>query len=437
MKYTPLALILFYVAFTYSLIFTGPIIYFGFNIPLTTIFLAATSFAMYFGYRLGVQSFDANLGRSIRPPKREFSILPLLWFCVGFALLGLIVSVIQALVGGTLNLSAAEIGQTYVDSYDQYERNTGSYSVTFLIYSLTLPASFITSIWGIYYFKRLSLALKVSVLVLIIGTLLFYTIGSGKQKQLGDTIIFLIAAVAVAQARAGRVISLKVLFAGAVVGMLALAGFAYILGERYAALSIDAFNINQRSIVLQQVDLTHPVFGLLGYDTGFGLAAFTSYLSQGYFGLSLSLESDFTWSYMIGFSYSLTVLANRLLGLPWVIDYTYPYVVARETAWSGSKWYSIFPHWASDFTFTGTVFLFGFFAFVYARCWREAVHHENPFAILLFGLMTLGAFFIPANNQLFLSPGSLFTVLVVVGLYLTFKKRFNRTTASLVAVPPR
>lgn len=429
MKNAPLYTVLAYVAVTFGLLLLGPVTYHGFNPAKTSLFLGATVFSMFIGYKLGLQTFERSL--SVRQPvaRPPFSILPLFRVCLALAIAGLLVSVIQAALGGTLNLSAQEIGQAYVDGYADYERNTGTYSLTFLLYSVTLAPSFVASVWGLFYFRRLSLLLKLGVVFLIVGTLWFYTIGSGKQKQLGDTIIFVIAVGSIAYARSGRAVNFKILIPALIAAFISVIGFISILSQRYTASSIDAINIIYKAHPLQSFNLDHPIFELLGYDIGFATAILTGYLSAGYFGLSLALDTDPTWSYMIGFSYSLTVLANRFLGLPWVIDKTYPYIVGQETGWGASKWHSVFPHWASDFTFPGTVILFGFFAYVFARCWRESVEYENPFAILLYSMLVMGAFFIPANNQLFISPGSLVNVLLIVTMYLLFHKRFNHSSS--------
>lgn len=429
MKNAPLYTVLAYIAVTFGLLLMGPVSYHGFNADKTSLFLFATATAIFLGYKLGIQTFERQFAAAPLRAKPPFSILPLFRVCLALAIGGLLMSVAQAVLAGTLNLSISELGQAYVDSYADYERNTGNYSLTFIIYSLTLPPTFVASIWGLFYFRRISLILKFAVSFLIIGTLLFYTIGSGKQKQLGDTIIFLIAVGSIIYARSGRTVNLRVLVPAMIVGVVATIGFISILSQRYTASSINAINIIYKAHPLQSFNLDHPIFELLGYDIGFATSILISYLSAGYYGLSLALDTDPTWSYMIGFSYSLTVLANRFLGLPWVIDKTYPYIVGQETGWGASKWHSIFPHWASDFTFPGTVILFGFFAYVFARCWRESVQYENPFAILLYSMLVMGAFFIPANNQLFISPGSLANVIFIVTMYLIFHKRFNRSSA--------
>ena len=422
MQRTPIRLLLAFIAATFLLNVFGPVSYLGFRPWLTASFLALVCLAMWIGFGLGVRVFEREQASSaaLMPGKDH---RPLFYLCLTVALAGLAISVSQAVLAGQLNMSAADLGQTYIDAYANYERNTGSYSATFIIYSLSAPAAFIASVWGLMYFRRLSLAMRLAVVVLIGGSLLFYTIGSGKQKHLGDTLIYLLAVWAIAYGRAGKAVNWRVVVPALVLVFLAVVGFIAILGQRYEALSIDIFNVNVRGHPLLSYDLDHPLFAWLGYDVGFGFSMLSGYLSQGYFGLSLALETHFTWSYMLGFSYSLMVIADRVFGLPFVISHTYPALVGAETGWDESKWHTAFTHWASDVTFPGTIILFGLFAYVWAKAWNRALVQDNPYAVLLFALMLQGAIFLPANNQLFISPGSVATVIIVIVLYVRYAGR--------------
>jgi hypothetical protein len=198
-----------------------------------------------------------------------------------------------------------------------------------------------------------------------------------------------------------------------------------VLGQRYDALGVNAANVNRRVLDLIYVDTGHPIFWVFGNDYGLSLALFLSYLSQGYYGLGLALETNWHWTYFLGSSYSISVFANRLFGLEWQWPNNLFSQTGLTTGWGDSHWYTVFTHFATDFTFPGTILLFGFFAYAYARSWRAAIRYENPFAILMFALLTMGAFFMPANNQLLHTPGALFTTLLVSSLYLGFGRRFN------------
>ena len=67
------------------------------------------------------------------------------------------------IAGGTLNTSISEVGNAYINVYEDYERNTGDYSLTFLISTAAYIPYLVTTILGIYYFKKLPMAYKVMV----------------------------------------------------------------------------------------------------------------------------------------------------------------------------------------------------------------------------------------------------------------------------------
>jgi hypothetical protein len=426
MTYAPLQLIVAYIAITFSLAVLGPVIYYGFDILLTGTYIALVIAFVVAGYSSGARSplktaVPWRPGLSNKPTdiRRFFNI------SLALALVGLGTAFAEQLTTAGITFSFSQIGDVYIKGYEGYERNSGNYSTAFIIYTLAYVPTFIATVWGIYYYRHFSRVTRYLVVLLILGTLVLYTFGSGKQKQLGDTVIICIAVAGIRYARSGKLLNMRYVIGSLVVGFGTLMGFVAILAQRYSAASITALNVNQKTLNLMSYDLDHPVFSILGFNSGLAVSAFTSYLSQGYFGLSLALHTESTWSYMAGFSYAISVALNRGLGLPWAYYHTYPYIVGVETGWGESKWSTAFPSFASDFTFTGTLFLFCFLAYCYAKIWRESVDFENPFAILLFTVMTMGAFFLPANNQLFISPGSTLNVFITVILFLRYHRRFN------------
>lgn len=413
--FAPLKIALAYILVSFTIALVGPVQYVDFDKGHTALFIGAVSVAMLIGYAMGVRSMASH-----RPPSAPLNSRPNLALfdaSLAIALLALAVSVYSAVASGSLNTSLSNLGDAYINSYEGYRRNTGTYSLAFLLYSLSLPFSLIASVWGLFYFFKLDKRRRILTLLLVVGGLLFYLVGTGKQKQVGDILIYLIAIGAVKYGIRGRHFSLKLILQAVVGAIVAVAVFVAVLGQRYAAMNVGAFNINERANPRMSFDIDHPVFKLFGPDFGFSLSVFSSYLSQGYYGLSLALDTDWEWTRMTGFSYSLSVIFDRFLGFEWQWPNTIVYQVGATTGWGESKWHTAFSHFASDFTWPGTVLLFGFFAFVYARCWLFSIRYGNPYAILMFTLLTLGMFFLPANNQLFHSPGALFSLVMVAVLY--------------------
>lgn len=433
--YAPLKFFLTYLALTLSLAIWGPTQYYMFPIGKTLLFMAAVMMSIATGYIYGGAT---ELPRPFkgRPGSSEF-VRSLFNVSLAISFLALAASIASSLGSGQLNTDFSAIGDAYMTGYEGYERNTGNYSLVFILYSFSLPFSFIALILGFYFYSSLGNFAKILVSTLAILSLLFYVLGSGKQKQLGDILIYLFTVAALKYGVRQKAIQLRWLLGGAGFAIVGLLAFVAVLSQRYSALGVNVGNVNQRVLDRIFIDTTHPIFAIFGEDYGLNVSLFLSYLSQGYYGLGLALETSWHWTHFQGFSYSISVLANRIFGLEWEWPNTLVYQVGLTTGWGESKWHTVFTHFATDFTLPGTVILFGFFAYVYARAWRAAIRFENPFAILLFAQLTMGAFFMPANNQLLHSPGGLFTILVVSGLYLSIGRRYNKPGVSWVSPPVR
>ncbi len=282
------------------------------------------------------------------------------------------------------------MADTYHDTHVGYVRDSGNYSLAFILYTIFAAPTFIVTIWGLYYFKMLPWPLKIAFVVVTLGNPLIFALSSGAQKTIGDLVTYVAAVTFIRTAQSGAVLRPRFVLGITILGLAATAIFGSILLLRYAAVGIDALNVNSHESELIRFDTSHPVFRLFGYDAGFAIAMLCGYFGNGLVGLGYCLHTPFTWSHMLGFSYSLAVVGERVFGLPFYFRYTYPYTAGLMTGWGESHWYSVFPWFASDFTFPGTVILFGFFAYVYSRAWVESVRFGNPYSIMLFCLMTLG-----------------------------------------------
>lgn len=422
--FLPLYIIFFYISFTLSVAIWGPIDYSSFSVARTTLYICAILFSISLGYYIGIK---VRIPSAKNPSRFNNDFIRRLFdACLGFALVSLLMSIGLSASTGELNTNPEEIGRAYVTGYEDYERNTGNYSFSFLLYSFSLPASFVATVLGIYYYKSFNFCRRLLVLTLVFGGLFYYVVGTGKQKQLGDIFIYCFSILIIKYGRGDRLFRKnKWVIWSIVLSAFSVFGFITLLAQRYAALGMSMANINLKTSDRISIDPTHPIFSIFGSDYGFGLALFSGYLSQGYYGLSLALETDWEWTRFQGFSYSISVLASRFLGLEWQWPNNLISQIEADTGWGMSKWHTVFTHFATDFGFPGTILLFGYFSFIYARMWKEATRYSNPISILAFTLLTVGVFFIPANNQLLHTPGSLLTVLFIFILHFLYSRRFN------------
>jgi hypothetical protein len=423
----PLKALILFIVIGVFLSFWGPIIYLDYEkLPIAAYMM---SFLLLFtmGYVLGLLEKNNTIYKE--NPLYQDNNLRKILFWVKISIL--IISFIQffnlmiAFTDGTLNLSITKMGEAYVNAYKDYERGSGNIHLSFLIQTLTYIPYLVTLILGAFYFKELPKKYKWLVVFSYLSIVLLETIGHGKQKQLGDMFIFLMIIFILKSDLTNpykRKRLFKKIFIFSLLGVSALVSVLYF---RYSALNINASNINDKVHALMHYDTDNIIFKIFGDAIGFPLSVFSGYLSQGYYGLSLSMQEPFEWTYFMGNSYSLTVFMQRFLGVPVDFHDTYPYRAALYTGWEDNKWSTVFAWFAGDFTFVGTLFLFALIAFLYAKVWKEAYLYQNPISIILFSMLTIALLYIPANNQLLHTPGSIIAVFFFLILWIFKHKKIN------------
>lgn len=425
MRFAPIIVIVIYLFSVLLLVNFGPVVYHGFDGVSVGIYITAICAAMSIGFALAVRA-PLTVADAATPMPSEQTVVRLFNIMVALVALGFAFTVYTFVTSSNVNLDFTALGEAYSEGYKDYEKNSGTYSISFILYSIMAMPTFLVTIWGGFFYKNLSTTKKFVVPLLILGPPVIFTLGAGTQKNIGDLLIYICAIFAIRSAVKGRIITIRTAMAIAIVVVLGTLVLTAILSQRYAAIDVDAFNINSKEISLLSYNIDHAVFKIFGSDFGFSFSVLCGYLTNGYNGLSYALHTPSTWSFMLGSSYSLSVVGERVFGFSSGYLHSYPYLAAIESGWGETRWYTIFSWFASDFTFVGTVPLFGLFAYAYGRVWMESIKFQNPFSILLFCLLSMGAIMMPANNQLMQTPGGLLTLGVTIFLYLRFRRRYNR-----------
>jgi hypothetical protein len=150
-----------------------------------------------------------------------------------------------------------------------------------------------------------------------------------------------------------------------------------------------------------------------------GVISLSSYLTQGYEGLALSLKEPFVPTWGVGNSRFITGYVDKYFGTE-IANTTYPARVEVATGWNSRvQWHTIFPWLASDLTFLGAILVIGVFAYLFAILWKESIESRHPFALSLFMQMTVLFTYLSANNQAFQSGEDFvgFFVTLVVWAY--------------------
>jgi hypothetical protein len=436
MTYLPLKLFVGYIIATLLISFYGPMEYEGYDRISVAIYITAFLIIFSLSYGFGVRrTRHIRSEPSQRPSARTIELVK---WCIAIAFLVKGGDLVVGLMTNGFHLSLGEIGNNYYNLYADYVRNSGRQQnlMFFVNLPLTLPIQ-AAMILGTYYFKSLRRPYRVMLVSIFLAVLLANTIGQGKQKQLGDIVIFLMSVGLIKHATPGGKFRRKTLLLLAALAVLAIAAFAFILKLRYSTIGITAVNYNAKASAQTWMNFDHLIFRLLGQDLGFPVAMLlTGYLSGGYYGLSLCLALPFKWTYFLGSSYSLMVAFSRFVGTPFLLEATYPLRMEDATGYSAmTKWHTIFPWLASDFTFVGTLFVLGATGYVYAICWKEAIARQNPVSILLFAVMTLGLVFVPGNNQLMIAPDGVIALWALIILWLLKRRSYEASSTTHRASP--
>lgn len=167
--------------------------------------------------------------------------------------------------------------------------------------------------------------------------------------------------------------------------------------------------------------LSHPLLFWCQTDKlRYDVCNLLSYFTQGFYGLSLSFQVPFEWSFMLGSVRGLNSIISQIFPfVPDMVELTYPLRAGAEFGVNGlANWYSIFPWLASDITFIGALIYMSVVAWLFMRCWIQSVEYDNPIAFTLLVLLMIQYFFLIANNQLFVQRGESLATICLLVLYI-------------------
>ncbi len=146
----------------------------------------------------------------------------------------------------------------------------------------------------------------------------------------------------------------------------------------------------------------------------------SSYLTQGYYGMSMALGENWTPMFGIGNSmFLVNLISNSIYD---VDQFTYQ-VKLEKYGWdSDVRWHSIYTWIANDVSFFGVIIVMALIGLLFGMMFKDAIRVKNPFArasVFFFILMML---FIPCNNQVGQTADNLLGFLTLIGLWLICKK---------------
>ncbi|MCE9759429.1 MULTISPECIES: hypothetical protein [Citrobacter] len=246
--------------------------------------------------------------------------------------------------------------------------------------------------------------------IFVLGMILF-SIFRGTDREIGELVILLVSVtlVLIAQKiRSGEFSTYQVLRVFFILIILFLLFFIIFSFRKYERLSGDldfcVYNIacaNQNSIF----------HSFMSDEIFFSVSMLTSYLSQGYYGLYLTLGMDQCFTFFVGHSPFLVSAIDNLLN----IDLYSCSLMGQlnGVGWSdGYTWSTIYPWLANDISYYLVVPFILLMSLFLATTWKIAVLENLFSAVMVFIFLFYGVIFSTANNQLAIAP-EIYTAFIV------------------------
>lgn len=420
--YIPLIIFNLYILLSLFLFIYSPVLYVDVDYFSVLLFMVSFLVMFNFGFFWGVNKRNLYQACSYSHDRKIFSSVKL---CVVLSFLFVLLELLDKVASSNLNFSLSKMGDSYFDFYSTYERGGGSYKFIFVAKIIFYFPYLISIILGSAYYKRLNKKYKFMFVMVVFLTIFVHVLNEGKQKQLGDLVLLFLSVFLVLSVHKRRKFKKIIIKSCCFLPVIVLM-FSYVLKSRYESINVNVDNVNDKVASYYYYDLDHVLFRVVDSDWALPVVIFSQYFSGGYYGLSLALNESFVWTYFIGHSYSAMIFVNKFLNGPSLLNDTYIIRMGEFLEWDVlTKWHTVFPWFASDFTFPGTIVFFSMVGYIYGVSWKESYIYLNPISTIFFSILSLGLAYVPANNQLFHTPEGCLSTLIIVLCWLIFHKKYN------------
>jgi hypothetical protein len=303
--------------------------------------------------------------------------------------------------------------------------------IEYIRFVVAVPLSLLLPLTA-FYWNRMTRPLRVACATCLLGIPALF-VAMGTNKAIAD-IVLILPWLLLASYLAGNI---KASFTRATAA-LAITGCLFALFVTFFALtqmsrSGSGARFGYFPHIRARADYNNVLLRGLPPEVQTGVLGLTTYLSQGYYALYLSLDRPATFSYGVGHSMFLFRQAARLPGLNWISETPYP-VQIEDDGWSAYGLFSsIYPWLASDLTFPGTLLIVVLIGQCLAVTWREALVGDNPFAVAMFVQFLIMLYYFPANNQCLQSGESFAAFWGTCIMWLSTRARPQWTTRAVAA----
>jgi hypothetical protein len=316
---------------------------------------------------------------------------------------------------------------TYEEMLAQVADLQGTRFFVPLFRSLIMPFFYASLAYGILNFSKLSQVKRLMLVILILCPI-DLSLLRGTDKEIFDIIIICGGLGLISFWRNNlnhegrlRVPVRSILSILTIVLILSVALLIIFSQRKFERMgSADAFCFVDGLIC---ADYSGAIISSLPNFVQFGLSMVTFYLANGYYGLSLALSQPYEFSYGIGHSSALLSLAERISGTTIAFDSTLISKVS-DAGWDHKYYWSTFFPWiASDVGFFGSLVVLGIISRWFRQAWLDAVYAKNDAAAVVFVLLCVLFFYLPANNQITQTFDSYFSFLIFMCLWKFYKNK--------------
>ncbi|WP_323678967.1 O-antigen polymerase [Exiguobacterium indicum] len=413
--FLPINMYITYILVTLILYIFGPWNYANDKQISVISFIIVYLFVMYLSFYIGIKSNYLRKVKTSSDSEIDKRIIQIIFLGLLSISLVLAVSIIEK----GFNINDNNIFSTMAIAYTNKEYSN-SFNLSAWIYNYTYFFIMSSICIGMFFIRKLKKIYKIYLTLTILMYFIYNFIYIGNQKAIGDFFIYLLSIVLI------KIVKTKTKrqFISYLISILTLAiSSLYIFptilisrmkywGVYYSSVGGSAF-----------LDINNYMLNAFSnYETKIGIGTFIFYLSSGYYGLGLSLNLPFKWSFGYGNSFEIKSIMNRIFPMDDTIIGSYPVRMQNYYGWDAyANWHTIFPWLASDFTFFGSVLILAIVMYLYSIAWINILKNKHWINILFFTHLNVMWIYTIANNQILLTRYSLIYSIIILVIWL--KKR--------------
>lgn len=426
-KFTPLLFVELYLSFTILLFLIGPWDFRITNPGKLYGGVVIFQLLLALGYYVGIKYIKIEKNTLFRNDSRNLKFVKILmpiYFIV--LLIGIprslgLSSISIKLIFEKLMFALENPALSYYSKMDITQANVFLGKLGTIIMFLGSPISYVLLALMMLYFDKMSRFYKAFSLVLISMYVINY-VATGTNKGVFDIIIILISVIFIksfTKKTTKKKRSTKIYIRIFVLIFVGLLSFNYMIGSR----SIGT-NLGNNSRIGEQIPLKQDsvLLKVLPQPLEKPTVLLSTYLTQGYYGLALSMEVPSTP--MLGAGGSMFIVDQVTKSGYDINQYTLQQKVQDKFGWhSRVQWFTFYSWIANDFGFIGVGIYMFLLGLIFALVYKDILLHNNIIAKVIFALLMIQFFFVPANNQLMVNMNSFFsTIFIFIMWYLSKTK---------------